>query len=230
MRNFFILTNLFLFFLTDAVAQQRVNGVKPTFSAASGILTSATGWAFNAADKDWVDYPNMINDNKDYKGKYVSSMDGTAQSMTDQSFLSIQTKALTYKTKKYFVILVEKWAGRQKHSHSSYSTLKETIGYVYTDKEYNKILNLTKPVSIKTNMCVRIVSSDLTETGLISEIHEKIDDPYKSSDQYTFHVMKSTEGQIRFYLPKKFSYTDTHDFQKEYFETEPENFNKIILK
>ncbi|MCW4470366.1 hypothetical protein OGH69_15435 [Flavobacterium sp. MFBS3-15] len=229
MKSIFTVTTLFLFLLNVA-AQERVNGTKPAFSAESGKLESATGWAFNTADQEWVDYPNMISSDKGYKGKYVSSMNGTAQSMTDQSFLSIQTKALNYKNKKYFVILVEKWEGRQKYSHSSYSTIQETIAYIYTDKEYTKILNLAKPVSIKTNMSVRIVSSDLTETGLISEIHKKIDDPYKPSDSYIFNVMKSTEGKIRFYLPEKFGYSDIHDFKSEYFETEPENFNKIVLK
>lgn len=229
MKSIFTLTTVFLFLL-NVVAQERVNGTKPAFAAESGKLESATGWAFNTADQKWVDYPNMISSDKDYKGKNAISMSGTAQSMTDQSFLSIQTKTLNYKNKKYFVILVEKWAGRQKYSHSSYTKVQETTAYIYTDKEYNKILNLTKPVSIKTNMAVNIESSDLTETGLISEIHKQIDDAYKPSRQYIFNVMKSTEGKIRFYLPEKFGYSDAHDFKNEYFETEPENFNKIVLK
>jgi hypothetical protein len=231
MKNLFILTAFLLLLVTSATAQERVNGVAPTFSEESGKLTSATGWAYNPTDKDWVDYPNMISNNKDYKGGSISSMEnGRAQSMTDQSFLSIQTKALNYKNKKYFVILVEKWEGRQKYSYSSYTTLKETVSYIFTDKEYKKMQNIIKPVSIKTNMVARIESSDLTDAKLIEAIHEKIDEPYKPSTQYTFYVMKSTEGQIRFYLPEKFSYKDTHNFKEAYFETDPENFNKIILK
>lgn len=230
MKNILPLTAFLLLLLTSASAQERVNGVKPTFTAESGKLTSATGWALNSADKDWVDYPNMISEDKDYKGEYMSAMDGLAQSMTDQSFLSIQTKSLNYKDKKYFVILVEKWEGRQEHSYSSYSTIKETVGYIFTEAEYKKLQNIVKPVSLKTNMVARLESADLTDAKLISEIQQKIKDPYKSSDQFYFHVLKSTEGKIRFFLPEKFGYTDKHEFAVSYFETEAENFNKIILK
>lgn len=230
MKNLFTVPILFLLLITNAVAQERVNGVKPTFAETSGQLTSATGWAFNTADQEWVDYPNMISDNKKYKGEYISSMDGTAQSMRDQSFISIQTRALNHKNKKYYVIVVEKWAGKQEYSYSAYITYKETVGYIYTDKEYKKIQNVNMHVSLKTNMIVRMESSDVTDSKLIEEIREEIDDPYKSSDQYALHVMKSTEGKIRFYLPKKFSYTTDHNFKEEYFEIEPENFSMIVLK
>ena len=68
-----------------------------------------------------------------------------------------------------------------------------------------------------------IIFLDLIQTELSEE-------KSKYSDEYTFPVMKSKEGAIRFYLPDNFLSNSKYDFKKKYFETNFESFEKIVLK
>jgi hypothetical protein len=49
------------------------------------------------------------------------------------------------------------------------------------------------------------------------------------SREYIFPVMKSKEGLIRFYLPEDFSNYSSYNFDIRYFESDVENFNKILI-
>ena len=221
--------------LLQVFGQERVNRVKLSFDTTSETLLKATGWAYNSTLGEWIDYENVISDNKDYKTKYKSSQEDYMMSKTSQSFQKVQTRTVTYKGTAYYVLIIDKWSGEYKYVaiREGWDTFKETIGYIYTKKEYQKLLNIESLVELKTKYKVsmgskyeeydEIIFLDLIQTELSQEKSEY-------SSEYTFPVMKSKEGAIRFYLPDNFLSNSKYDFKKKYFETNFESFEKIVLK
>ncbi|MDH5380880.1 MAG: hypothetical protein OEW75_08510 [Cyclobacteriaceae bacterium] len=221
--------------LLQAFGQERTNREKLSFDTTSGILSKATGWANNSTVGEWIDYVNVISDSKDYKDKYKSLQGEWMMSRISQNFQKVQTKTVTYKGTTYYVLIVDKWSGRYEYPSikEDWYTFKQTNGYIYIKEEYQKLLTIESLVEIKTQYMVSMGSKykkydeieflDLIQTELSTE-------KSKYSTEYTFPVMKSKEGAIRFYLPDSFSTYSKYDFDKKYFETDFESFTKIILK
>jgi hypothetical protein len=80
-----------LFFLTQQVfGQERTNREKLSFVTSSeNKLSKATGWAYNTALGEWVDYENVISDDKDFKVKYKSLQGAYMMSLSFESKLSM---------------------------------------------------------------------------------------------------------------------------------------------
>jgi len=47
--------------------QDRVNREKLSFSETSQCLYSATGWVYNKSLGEWIDYKNVISEDKSFK-------------------------------------------------------------------------------------------------------------------------------------------------------------------
>jgi hypothetical protein len=126
----FVLTFLMITFALSVFGQERVNRKKISFDQSSNIMTKSTGWAYNKTLGEWVDYENLISDDKDYKTKYKSLLGEWMMSHNNQNFLSIQTKTVTFKGIKYFVLLIENWGGRYEYPtiEEDWYTFKETNG------------------------------------------------------------------------------------------------------
>lgn len=230
---------LFTLFVTGTLfqvfGQERTNREKLSFDAVSGILSKATGWANNSTLGEWIDYENVISDDKDYKVKYKSLQGGFMMSRTSQNFQKVETRTVIYKGTTYYLLMVDKWSGEYEYPsiREDWYTFKQTLGYIYSKEEYQKLFNLESLVELKTQYVVRMGSKyekydeikflDLVQTELSTE-------KSKYSPEYTFPIMKSKEGAIRFYLPDSFSTYSKYDFEKKYFETDFENFSKIMLK
>lgn len=233
--NLTLITLLLAGNLFQAFGQERTNREKLNFVTTSETLSKATGWANNVTLGEWIDYQNVISDSKDYKEKYKSLQGEWMMSRTNQNFQKVQTKTINYKGTTYYVLIVDKWSGRYEYPSikEDWYTFSESIGYIFTKEEYQKILNLEGVAELKTLYKASIGSKnevyneekflDLIQTELAQE-------KSKYSSQYTFPIMKSKEGAIRFYLPESFSSYTKYDFEKKYFETDFESFNKIILK
>lgn len=223
------------FSLLQVFGQERTNREKLSFDTTSGTLEKATGWAYNSTLGEWIDYENVISASKVYKDKYKSLQGSYMMSQTDQNFLKVQTRTVSYKGTTYYVLIVEKWGGRYEYPSikEDWYEFKETIGYIYSKEEYQKLLNIESLVELKTKYMVSMGSKyekydetkflDLIQTELSKEKSEY-------SVEYTFPIMKSKEGAIRFYLPDYFSTYSKYDFEKEYFESKFEEFTTVILK
>lgn len=221
--------------LFQVFGQERTNREKLSFDTTSGTLSKATGWAYNSTLGEWIDYENVISDSKDYKDKYKSLQGQWMMSRISQNFQKVQTKTVTYKGTIYYVLIVEKWSGRYEYPSikEDWYTFKQTIGYIYTKEEYQKLMNLDTLIELKTKYMVNMGSKyeKYDETKFLDLIQTELSqEKRKYSSEYTFPIMKSKEGAIRFYLPDSFSSYSKYDFEKKYFETDFESFTKIILK
>lgn len=216
--------------------QDRVNREKLSFLDKSNQLTTAVGWSYNTTLGEWIDYNNVIEDDKSYKEKYKSLQGSYMMSHSTQNFISIQTKTLVYKDIKYYVLLVEKWDGHYKYPNikEDWRIYKTMYGYIFTEIEYNKLNNINGVMNLETQYMVfmgpyyekydEIVFLDKIQTNLSSEKSKYI-------FTYTFPIKKTETGDIRFYVPNCSSYDKVKaDFEKEYFETTFDNFSKFIIK
>ena len=220
--------------------QDRVNREKLSFLDKSNQLTTTVGWSYNTTLGEWVDYNNVIENDKTYKEKYKSLQGSYMMSHRTQNFISIQTKTLVYKDIKYYVLLVEKWNGDYQYPNirEDWRIYKTMYGYIFTETEYNKLNNIDGVMNLETQYMVsmgsyyekydEIVFLDKIQTNLSSE-------KSKYSSTYTFPIKKTETGDIRFDVPNSFStssYSSYNkvDFEKEYFETTFDNFSKFIIK
>ena len=231
------LSFLMMLSILKVYGQERTNREKMVFDKTSGILSKSTGWSNNTTIGEWVDYENVIENNKDYKTKYKTLQGSYMMSQREQSFTQVYTKTTSYKGIEYFVLIVEKWSGEYKYPSlkQDWFEYKQTIGYIYTKEEYQKLLNINSPtpIEIKTKHSVSMGDKyeKYDETLFLDLIQTELSKtPSSYSSDYIFPIMKSKEGGIRFYLPHyNFSFSK-YDFSKEYFETDYDNFSKIIIK
>lgn len=227
----FVVSNYF-----QSLGQERVNREKLSFEEKSEILTKAIGWSYNSVLGEWVDYENVISNDKDYKGEYKLLQGEWMMSKIDQNFLNIQTKTISFNNLKYYVLIVNKWNGAFEYPaiFEDWYTFKQTIGYIFTKDEFDKlrwiVLGLEKSVKVKTKYVVSI-QSKYDETKFLDFIQSEL--PNEKGEyfpEYTFLVLKSKEGAIRFYLPTYFTTYSNFDFDENYFETDYKIFFKILIK
>lgn len=230
------ITVLIIGSLLQSLGQERTNREKLSFNTKSDSILKAVGWAYNTTLGEWVDYENVISDSKDYKDKYKSLQGAYMMSHLSQNFQKLQIKTITFEGTIYYVLMVEKWSGEYEYPNiqEGWSQFKQTVGYIYNKEEYQKLTNLEVLVELKTQYMVSIGSRyekydeikfiDLIQTELTKEKN-------KYSSEYTFPIIKSKEGAIRFYLPDIFNSTySKYNFSKQYFETDINNFTTLIIK
>ena len=226
---------LLLLFPIVLFGQDRINREKLNFDKISETLEKSTGWEYNSTLGEWIDFDNVISQEKDYNDKYKSLQGRYMMSKTSQNFLKIQTKSVVYKGTEYFMLIIDKWSGRYEYPaiQRDWYEFQLTVGYIFSKEEYQKLQNIENLIELKTQYIVTLGSKyekydevkflDLIQTALQTE-------KSKYSSEYTFPILKSTEGVILFYLPEIFSSYSKYNFDKKYFETSFENFSKIILK
>lgn len=231
----------FLMLVISSYSQGRQNRAKLAFTNQSEILNKATGWSYNSTLGEWIDYENVMSNDKNYKTKYKSLQGRYMMSRKSQNFINIQFKTVSIESKTYYILLVKKWQGRYEYPSISedWYEWKETFGYIYDQSEYDKIskIDTTGKVTIlSTKKVVSLGSAyeKYDETKFLDLIQTEIKSEVKSyATEYKFPIMEATvenEKLIRFYVPARFSKYSNYDFEKEYFEVKPLQFEKLIMK
>lgn len=231
-----ILFVLFGCLVFTSFSQSRVNRQSLSFSNSSEKLTSSKGWSYNKTLGEWVGYDNVIENNNDYNTKYISLRGEYMKSRRSQNFIEMKTKSLTINGEEYFVLMIEKYNGRYQYPsiQEDWYSWKETQGYIFNKIEYDKILDFEGEISLKTKYMISHGSKydDFNEKTFLDLIQTEMGkEKSKYSPDYTFPILRTTsEGieVIRFYVPDYF-FLD-YDFNKEYFETTPSEFDKIIIR
>jgi hypothetical protein len=208
-------------------AQDRVNAKYIEFEHVSDTLKTAIGWKFDDRSEKWAENENTL-----YRESRKSDRDDPLNSMGDQNFIYIVTNSVTVGKEKVYVIFVNEHG-----SYYKYPALKEGVvftkrstAYVITESEFRKLDKIEKgkvtEVKVKQDVGVDKNNPDSYRNALTKAITEK--PKYKS--EMTFRVTRSEDGSIRFTLPGRFSKYSDYGFDKGYFETDDENFSRIILK
>jgi len=216
--------------------QARVNRQKISFINQSEKITKATGWAYNATLGEWIDYENVICQDKDYKTKY-KSLRSYMMSRRSQNFLNIQFKTVSLDSNTYFVLMVEKWQGRYKYPsiREDWHLWKETFGYIFTESQYDKIKSSDSIVELKAQYQVSLGSNyeKYDEVKFLDLIQTELKSGKSKYLKYIFPIKKTNvDGQnlVRFFVPVYFSSYSNNDFEKEYFEIAQIDFDKIMIK
>jgi|694.fasta_scaffold05966_13 hypothetical protein len=230
-----ILTIFFIFLSLLTLAQDRVNRQKLKFIDSSFQLTSSIGWSYNHTIGEWIDYKNVICEDKKWKETW-SNLQGSymMSKNNEQNFISIQTKVLIYKDIRYYVILVEKWNGNYEYKEIMYNwrEFKTMYGYIFEETEYNKLKNIKTNLDLKTQLTVELGSyyEEYEETLFLDLIQNELNYPkYVHNTTYIFPIRKMENEDVRFYVPyEKNEYSNKY-FEDEYFETSFSNFSKFII-
>ena len=108
-----ILISLYITFSVSHIyGQERTNRVKLTFEKTSENLLKAIGWSYNSTLGEWIDYANVISDEREFKNEYKSLQGAYMMSQTSQNFLKMLTRTVTFKGTTYYVIIIDKWTIR----------------------------------------------------------------------------------------------------------------------
>jgi len=210
--------------------QSRENRSELQFDKSSEILSESTGWYFNNSTGEWIENQNFIDDTHyDIQGSSLSYM--------NQNFITLETKVVNHKGKNIYILILQKWSGSWKYPsiREDWQAYKTYNLFFFEETEWIKLSSIEGNILLK---CSHQTSFRTDREGSIEDsVQYILQNHYaKYPCEYVFSILKSEEGQIRYYLPyrdSKYStdypvrYGDKFDFEKSYFETTPENFSKI---
>lgn len=214
--------------------QERINRGKLEFSSESMVLNKTVGWSYNNAIGEWVDYGNVICSDKTYKSsdneyKVKYNLSGSnLMSRSYQNFNSLQIKSLSYKDVKYYVLIVDKWDGNYKYPtlNQDWTFFRKTCGYIFNEEEYNKLKNIKSDTITKINITHFVEDINVYKESKFLELIEYELSATTFCEPYSFNLIKSHDGHIRFFLPDKTNEIESFEFK--YFETSKDNFDKLL--
>lgn len=215
-----------------AHGQERVNREKVHFTHQSEVLLNATGWAYNETLGEWIDYKNLISDDKDYKTKYKSLCESPYMKSRCSNFNSIQVKTFTYNGAEYVCLIVNAWRGAWKYPaiREDWYEYKVDIYYFLSKKEYDKLFALSSIITeIQGWSEIQYeYNSEPAEDFVISAIKKKKEkDWWKSEQETVLQVYKATDGSIRFLFESPNKYFA--GIEKKYFETTEKEWVKLKI-
>lgn len=230
MKKLFFIA-VFVIATISVFAQERVNREKNTFTKESGMLTKATGWAYNESLGEWIDYDNVICSINDYKTQFKALLGSDYMKSRYMNFNSIQTKTMVCDGTEYYCLIVKKWSGRYK-----YPSIKEdwytfeVVDFLFlSKKEYEKLFTLTNNVTeVQGWTQTKYEYETLTEAEFAdSKIRNQRENPnnFSYKQKTLIQVYKATDGNIRFLFGEPSKYSDGID--KRYFETNESEWNKL---
>lgn len=218
-------------------SQSRINRQPINFINESERINQTTGWYYNEQKGEWVSYNGLIFFEKITQAGPQDNL-VSFRSRTKQNYESLQFKTVKVNNETFYVLIIEQWNGKYK-----YPTLKQeyyywldTFGYIYTETEYRKLnqLALLGQVELKTSWMVQFGfdKSSYKSEIFLDMIQSAILGASKLDYEYILPVMATTNDNvdvIRFLLPDKYRFIK-HDLSKQYFEINPDEFMKLILK
>ena len=212
--------------LFQIYSKERINRTNLFFDKSSETLWRANGWCYNSTFGTWINHKNVISSARTYFPSKSSH----------ENFRYIKTKTFFYKGKTYYILIIERWRGYYKYQYikQGWTVYLERIGYIYTKKEYRKLLDIESEsiIELKTKRIasISVITLYYNETRFLNAIQEELSNNNEYGTEYIFPIMKSKEGTIRFHLPKPNISIFERDFKNEYFETDIKSFKKIIVE
>ena len=208
------------------------------FTKTSGTLKKATGWQYNDIYNQWVSHQNLISDNIGTSTSYLKSR-------SSLNFVSIQTKSFCYNNIKYYAIIIVRLNGQYKYQYiqQDWFTYKTTSLYVFSEKEYKKLYNITDSIiTLKTNfriyepvgtfdddyVTMHKIIEKLKKNPNVDDVEKK--SKYDTTEPNIFEVKMVKPSIIHFTTPYVYFINKNMNINSAYFETSLKDFNKIIIK
>lgn len=238
-----------------ALAQERVNPLPLSFSKSSQTLDYAVGWLFDQDGTDkWLCNVNCIGIfPQNNSSKTPIKRSGRQMSLSENNFIALQFKTLTFKDDVYYILLVKKWDGLFEYPTigKGWVYYQSTFAYVFNEVEYQKIYDIEGEVYLKAYDKIGKFGESFEAANILISLKNDVFNNSFQKDKneypYYFPILKTSEGKIRFHLPtskdtkeiadkkKKenpslsFLYKHFISFNEEYFETSLSNFNKLLI-
>jgi len=224
-------------------AQDRINRQKLSFERVSEKLTSAVGWQYNETLGEWIDYNNVIDEDKDYKDKYKSLQGAYQMSNNSFKFNNLQVKTLVFEGNKYYILIHDKWTGRYKYPsiRQDWVKFRKVDGLIFDETQYQNLINYNA-INFYCIVEYDLEFEEYNETKFLDLIQTELSKPKDSyerkyASKYAMMITKTKDNNIRFLTPtilsllEKSKYSNAvYDFSKMYFETTLENFDKLKIK
>jgi hypothetical protein len=173
-----------------------------------------------------------------YKDRYSSLLGEYMMSREQQTFNDITIKTLTYNDTKYFALIINKWRGRYRYPsiREDWQTYLYTIAYLMEEIEYKKLVNYNEP---KFKYVIEYDQEFETydETKFLDLIQTKITTKksnYGGNEYDWILPIKKINDKVRFLSPtlvgliRSKHWAPHYNMEKEYFETNVNNFNKLL--
>ncbi len=205
MKNFLLLSLLLLSMMV--FSQERINETFEPFNAQTQKLTEAIRWEFDVV---WES-----KSNSDF-------------------FISLQIKKITIESINYYVLLVERlnWDYRYPSIRKDRFYYKDLRGYIFDEENFFKIKNYKTGVSRYSELLLCLGNENCTDEIIERQVNNRIKEGVKRYYKNPFKVKLENPSTIRFILPLRedFATLDLfYSFEKQYFETDINNFNKLII-
>jgi hypothetical protein len=239
---------LLLFSSALIFSQERTNREEISFFKESEIIENALGWAYNEQLGEWIDNKNCI---------YKSDKKRFNKSLAKQNFINLQFKSVKYNSKIYYILIIPslKYSYKYIYSEVGFYNYKEIDLYIFSEEEYSKISSIKNEIKLgtrihrtvdyknrrKTNKLSLDIIQSAIESALIQNLNQSdFDKKYLNDFTYIFPIKSvNLDGNysIRFLLPVWYSklkdedsYSYDFNFEKEYFELEKKEFEKLLIK
>lgn len=239
MKQYYLI--IALLFTALSFSQERVNAALPKLNpVASGRIPEVTGWTQNDAG-EWLSRKNRIPSNLSGEDKILLDHENEALGEDRENFIDISVRDVTINDSVYS-ILIKKF----KDGFYKYSSIREgwiptnNLDYfVFRKEELNKFKNLEpnrvyeiKIDPIYTNdQMVSVTGKDylkLVSEDLFKEMKKNQSAPSKKLVIY----FKLYNNKVRFIIQSYTQYLSPNftidEFEKRYYETTKENFEKLF--
>lgn len=208
--------------------QERTTTKVYEFGGKSGILKSATGWAYNQELDEWIENPNFISNRKhnipstnNDLYRYASSLWGAP------NFNSIQFKKVVINDETYYCMFYKKNEGKYKYPtiKKEWEVSEVTLLYLYTQEEFNNFINLPEEAVKVTPVAIMREESfsRTSDSDLIKKLKAIVDSGKVGTIGYFY--IKKYKDNARFLIPT--ADYEKIDFEKNYFEVSVDEFKKL---
>jgi hypothetical protein len=229
----FLIFTICVLNISILLSQSRENRKKFTFTGRSQKISNSTGWSYNKEIGEWVDYKNVILNNKEYKDMDKSIFIPRV-GKTEQNFKSIDFRTISFRGVKYYILMIQKSGGWYIYPNIRKDWISRDLylGHIFSENEFKKLLSLENEVELITTGPIRLGRIyDYEETKFLDLIQTRL-----TTDESEFYMgenwerkfpVKKTKSDgsevIRLLLPSL-----SCDFENNYFEISPKDFKKLL--
>lgn len=205
MRNRFLICIIFLSISSLVFSQKREDGVMIDFLKTGDSLTKANLYWYDNDKEKWIEKLNAVN-----------------------SYFGVpQFKMIIVDNKKHFVMCVKTVEVRYKYPTLEQGRYIADIykGFIFSEEEYSKLKNLSSAFTEYDE----VTTSNLDLEEFRVRVIKRLKGEIGGGGRLPMKVKKEDDLTVRFMFPEK-EESWRIPFEKRYFETSLDEFNKLFIE